>query len=84
MQKPWKIVGFVKWLNENGEECVRLFLERVFEPTDEQEGSGLEADRKYYKMKYVPYPPKIGDIIIAIEGKYGINQIFVIGHEDPK
>lgn len=82
MQKPWKVVGFLKWLNENGEECVRLFVERALDVSPDQEGAGLDVNRLYYKSKYVPYPPKIGDIIIAIDGKYGVNQIFVIGHED--
>ena len=82
METPWKIVGFMKWLNENGDECVRLFLQRVFNPSPDQEGAGFEVERKYYRSKYVPYPPVIGDIIVAIDGKYGVDRIIVIGHED--
>ena len=77
----WTIEGYAKWNNENGEECVRLFVSRPAIKLEEgHTGTGKETNRLFYKTKYVPYPPVIGDQILAVDGRYGVNHIYVTGH----
>lgn len=73
---PWKVVGFEKWTNDSGEDCVRLYVARDFNP---ENGAGLETQRLYYKTKYVQYEPVIGHMIIAQDGRYGVQNIVVVG-----
>ena len=79
----WKIVGFELFESEAGDECVRLYLTR---PPVELPGhvcAGVEAQREFYKVKYLekPYSPALGDLIVPIKGRYGINNILVVGKE---
>lgn len=76
MVYPWKVVGWEKWDNEKGEPRVRLYVERQFEP---ETGAGVETQRLYFNPAYVSYEPVIGHLIIAQEGRYGIQQIVVVG-----
>lgn len=79
MVYPWKVVGFVKWVNEKGEERVRLYVERQLSMNENESGKGLEAGRLYFNPQYCKYEPVIGHLIIAQEGRYGIQQIVVVG-----
>lgn len=79
----WTIEGFETWTTETGDECVRLYVSRPAIKLEEgHTGTGKETNRLFYKKKYVPHPPVIGDQIIAIEGRYGVSQIYVTGHVD--
>ena len=75
----WEVIGFEEWINENGEESRRVYAKRAFQETDGHVGCGLEAGRFYFKSKYVKYEPKIGHLIAVVEGRYGIDQILVVG-----
>lgn len=79
METPWKVTGYEKWTNEKGEECVRLYVARSLVLEEGHSGEGLETNRLFYKPQYVNYDPVVGHRIIAIDGRYGIAQIFVIG-----
>lgn len=76
---PWKVVGCEEWTNENGELCVRLYVERALQLEEGHSGSGMETQRLYYKKKYVQYEPVIGHLIAVFEGRYGVSQITVVG-----
>lgn len=76
---PWKVVGCEVWVNENDEECVRLYVERELNLEEGHSGAGVETQRLYFKKKYVKYEPVIGHLIIAIDGRYGVQQIAVVG-----
>lgn len=78
-ETPWKVVGFVKWNNERDEECVRIYVERELSLAEGQEGSGKETKNFYYKPEYVKYEPVIGHIVIPVDGRYGLQQIMVVG-----
>ena len=81
METPWKVFGFEHYVDERGEACTRLFVARPFICPQGSTGEGTETRRLYYKDRYLklPYQPTIGHKIIAVEGRYGIDQIFVVG-----
>ena len=81
MNTPWKVVGFEKFVNDNGEDCVRLYTARPLHPEENHSGDGLEVSRPFYKTKYVKYEPKIGHMIIIVDGRYGIADIYVVGED---
>lgn len=84
METPWKVFGFEKWTNENGEECVRLYVARPLILGEGSTGEGTETQRLYYKRKYVNYDPKVGHLIIAVDGRYGIGNIYVVGEDSAR
>lgn len=75
----WEVIGFEEWENENGEQSRRVFVKRAFVAQEGHVGAGIECARFYYKTKYVKYEPKIGHLIAVVEGRYGIDQILVVG-----
>ena len=75
----WEVIGFEEWVNEKGEQLRRIYAKRAFVPQDGHVGAGIETGRFYYKTQYVKYEPKIGHLIAVIEGRYGIDQIVVVG-----
>lgn len=77
MVYPWRVVGCEEWTNDNNEECVRLYVQRSFQP---EKGFGVETQRLFYKKKYIQYEPVAGHLIIAQIGRYGISQIVVVGN----
>lgn len=76
----WEVIGFEKWANDNNEVCRRVYVKRNLIPEEGHTGEGIETARVYYKVKYVNYEPNIGDLIAVVEGRYGIDQILVVGH----
>lgn len=76
---PWKVIGFEKFLNDNGEECVRLYVVRPLALIEGHTGEGFEVNRLFYKPKYVQYEPVINQLIVDVPGRYGIGQIIVMG-----
>lgn len=84
MDTPWKVVGFEKFVSEKGENCVRLYVARPLVCKEGNSGDGLETNRIFYKPQYVNYEPVIGHMIIAVDGRYGVSQIFVVGTDNGK
>lgn len=84
MDTPWKVVGFEKFLNDRDEECVRLYVARPLVLEDGHVGDGLEVNRFFYKPQYVKYEPQCGHMIITVDGRYGIAQIYVVGTDSGK
>lgn len=81
METPWKVVGFEKFTSEKGESCIRLYVARPLLPKEGNIGDGLETNRLFYKPEYVKYDPQIGHMIITVDGRYGIAQIYVVGKD---
>lgn len=81
--KPWKVFGFEKFVNENGEECVRLYVARPLDLEEGHTGAGFETQRLFYKTKYVKYEPVLNHLIAPVNGRYGIAEIFVVGTDNP-
>lgn len=81
METPWKVIGFEKFKSEKGEDCVRLYVVRPLNLVDGHAGEGFETNRLFYKPQYVKYEPQVNHMIIAIDGRYGLSQIIVIGQE---
>lgn len=79
----WKIVGYELFNGGNGDECVRLYLTRPLPDQPGHVGEGIEAQREFYKPKYLErhYTPALGDLIVPIKGRYGVNNILVVGRE---
>lgn len=86
METPWKVVGFVKFVSEKGDDCVRLYVARPLNVAEGHTGSGLETNRLFYKPEYVNYEPQEGHMIIAMPGRYpgSVGQIFVVGVDNGK
>lgn len=84
METPWKVVGFEKFVSEKGEDCVRLYVARPLALDEGHTGSGLETNRLFYKPQYVKYEPQEGHMIITVDGRYGISQIYVVGMDNGK
>lgn len=80
-ETPWKVVGYESFVSEAGDECVRLYLIRPLALREGNTGEGLEAQRMFYKPKYVKYQPQLNHLIIATPGRYpgSVGQIFVVG-----
>ena len=83
METPWKVIGFEKFTSEKGEECVRLYVARTLAVAEGHAGEGLETNRLFFKPQYVKYTPVVGHRIIALDGRYGLSQIYVLGDEAP-
>lgn len=79
----WKVFGFEKFQNENGEECVRLYVARPLTLEEGHTGTGFETQRLFYKTKYVKYDPVINHLIAPVQGRYGLSEIFVVGVDNP-
>lgn len=78
MEYPWNVIGWemVPKKNDETKFNVRLYVERPLDAS--VNGEGTEAQRLYYNPEYVKYEPHIGDMIIATEGRYGIDRIFKV------
>lgn len=75
METPWEVIGFEKVVSESGKVGMRLYGIRNLAG----DGEGMEAGRLYFNPEYCKYTPVIGQKIIPVEGRYGINQIYVVG-----
>ena len=77
--EPWKVIGYENFVNENAEECYRVFVIRPYHAPENRSGNGLEAGVLYFKKKYVKYEPVIDQLIVDVRGRFGIDQIIVMG-----
>lgn len=77
--EAWKVIGYENFVNDNGEECVRVFVIRRYAAPEGRTGAGVESGVLYYKKKYVNYVPQINDLVADVRGRFGIDQILVLG-----
>ena len=76
METPIEVIGFERVIGENsGKLGVRVYGVRDIAGN----GEGKEACRIYFNPEYCKYEPVIGHKIIAIEGRFGIDRIIVVG-----
>lgn len=79
--EPWIVVGWETGKSEkNGREYVRVYVERDL--PDSVTGFGKVVNRIFFYPEYMkdPYEPAIGDQIVPIEGRYGVDQIIRFGN----
>lgn len=71
-ETPVKVIGWEMVEQQNGKTGVRIYgIRNVMG----QNGEGEEAVRIYINPEYVKYQPQIGHMIIAVEGRYGVDRI---------
>lgn len=79
MEYPKKVVGWARIPSKNdpSKTFIRLYCVSDQEPGADREG--VEAHRDFYNPEYVHYTPCIGDMIITIPGRFGIDRIVKVG-----
>lgn len=79
--KPLKVVGWeMKKSEKSGKVGLLIYAVRDIDVSADSfiEGEGSETCRLYISPEYCKYSPKVGDMIIPVEGRYGIDQIYVV------
>ena len=75
-----KLVTVIGWerikSDETGKVGVRVYGTRPIVGSDDC--AGAEAVRVYFNPEYCKYEPQIGDKIIAIDGRFGVDRIIVV------
>ena len=72
METPVKVIGWETVTQQNGKTGLRIYGVRAVTSSD---GIGEEAVRIYINPEYCKYDPEIGHMIIAVEGRYGVDRI---------
>ncbi len=75
METPVTVIGWETVLQKNEKPGIRIYGSREVVVGEGQTGEGREAVRIYINPEYCKYSPKIGDVIIAIEGRFGVDRI---------
>lgn len=76
MESPVKVIGFEVVTQQNGKTGIRIYGVRDLSG---QDAFGQEAVRIYINPEYCKYEPEIGHLIIAVEGRYGVDRIIRVG-----
>lgn len=77
--EPWIVVGWETGISEkNQREFTRVYVERGI--SQDVTGFGKETNRIFFYNEYVKYEPAIGDLIVPVEGRYGVDQIIKFGN----
>lgn len=76
METPVKVIGWENVVSEKGTPGIRIYGVRQLMS---ENGSGEEAVRIYINPEYCKYTPVLGHKIIAVEGRFGIDRIIVVG-----
>lgn len=72
METPVKVIGWELVTQQNGKTGTRIYgIRELIGAT----ATGEEAVRIYINPEYVKYEPEIGHLIIAVEGRYGVDRI---------
>lgn len=75
---PWIVVGWETGKSEkNGREFVRVYVEK---DCAAEVGFGKETNRIFFYKEYVDYNPAIGDLIVPVDGRYGVDKIIKFGN----
>lgn len=78
--EPLKVVGWEKRTGKKGGVGYYIYCERSVQRNAEgfMEGDGCEAVRLYVNPEYCKYEPQVGHVIIPVEGRFGIDQVYVV------
>lgn len=78
--KPILVIGWEVREKENGKKAMWIYGTREIntDAAGYREGDGSEAVKIYVNPEYCDYKPQIGHKIIPIEGRYGVDQIYVV------
>ena len=72
METPVKVIGWELVEQQNGKIGMRIYgVRQLFG----EKATGEEAVRIYINPEYVKYEPDMGHMIIAVEGRYGVERI---------
>lgn len=72
METPVKVIGWELVEQQNGKTGMRIYgIRQLFG----EAATGEEAVRIYINLEYVKYEPELGHMIIAVEGRYGVERI---------
>lgn len=72
METPVKVIGWELVNQKNDKTGMRIYGIRDL---NGDTATGEEAVRIYINPEYVKYEPEIGHLIIAVEGRYGVDRI---------
>ena len=72
METPVKVIGWELVTQQNGKTGMRIYGTRDIVS---ETGTGQEAVRIYINPEYCKYEPEVGHLIIAVEGRYGVDRI---------
>ncbi len=73
METPLTVIGwFWRESEKTGKRYLHVFATREI---PEGKGYGLEAVHLNLNPEYVKYDPCLNDVIIAIDGRYGVDRI---------
>lgn len=72
METPVKVIGWELVEQQNGKTGMRIYGIRELHG---EAATGEEAVRIYINPEYVKYEPELGHMIIAVEGRYGVDRI---------
>ena len=79
MEFAWKVVGWEACSRKNDPEKFNIRLHCQQPLPDGGSGEGLACKVMYFNPEYVNYSPVIGQMIVATEGRFGIDRIIVVG-----
>lgn len=79
MDYPWTVVGWelLPRQNDPNKHNVRLHCQQALPAGGAAEGIACKS--LYFNPEYVSYSPALGQKIIWIDGRYGIDRIVVVG-----
>ena len=72
METPVKVIGWETVISESGKTGLRIYGIRELVNKD---GIGQEAVRIYINPEYCKYEPELGHMIIAVDGRFGVDRI---------
>lgn len=75
METPVKVIGWETVTQHNGKTGLRIYGIRELTSED---AIGQEAVRIYINPEYCNYEPELDHMIIAVEGRYGVDRIIRI------
>lgn len=75
METPVKVIGWETVTQQNGKTGLRIYGIRELTSED---AIGREAVRIYINPEYCKYEPELDHMIIAVEGRYGVDRIIRI------
>lgn len=75
----WEVKGweFVPLKSNPEKHNIRLYVQRPL--GDGVQGDGLECGRLYYNPDYCQYSPVLGQMIVPVEGRFGLDRVLVVG-----
>lgn len=80
--EPWIVVGWEAGKSEkNGRDYLRIYVEKNAGSSDPGVTCvGKECNRIFFYTEYVEYEPVLGDLIVTVDGRYGVDKVIKLGN----